>query len=210
MGDKTAAIAGGGYPDEGGDSDVWAALTLDGPPADCGGQPAECTVRRKLLAQITRGLDAARATQLVAVLSPLARTEMLSAGGPDCGSTWTTVPTHQERRLVNSEFVAATQQRLGSLARPPSALACQIRGSDGTACGALLDGGMRHADVCPYGYIRVHKAMVAAVVNEATRAGADADIERYVPELIHQKDVGMLEDAKLDAVVRCPRADPAS
>ena len=61
-------------------------------------------------------------------------------------------------------LTTATQQRLGALARPPAALTCQIRSSDGVACGALLDGRMHHADVCPRGYIRVHKAMVAAVV----------------------------------------------
>ena len=63
---------------------------------------------------------------------------------------------------------------------------------------------MHHADVCPHGYIRVHKAMVAAVVNEAVRAGADADVERYVPELMRRKQDGTIEDAKMDAVVSWP------
>ena len=63
---------------------------------------------------------------------------------------------------------------------------------------------MQHADVCPHGYIRAHKAMVAAIVNEAVRAGADADLERYVPELMRQKVDGTIEDAKMDAVVSWP------
>ena len=63
---------------------------------------------------------------------------------------------------------------------------------------------MHHADVCPHGYIRVHKAMVAAVVNEAVRAGADADLERYVPELMRQKADGTFEDAKMDTVLSWP------
>ena len=96
------------------------------------------------------------------------------------------------------------QQRLGAVARPPAALTCQTRGSDGAACGALLDGRVHHADVCPHGYIRVHKALVAAVVHEAVRAGADADVERYVPELMRQKLDGAFEDAEMDAVLSWP------
>ena len=53
--------------------------------------------------------------------------------------------------------------------------------------GALLDARTRHAVICPHGYVRVHTAMVAAVANEAARAGGDVDLERYVPELARQK-----------------------
>ena len=46
--------------------------------------------------------------------------------------------------------------------------------------------------------------MVAAIVHEAARAGADADLERYVPELMRQKVDGTIEDAKMDAVLSWP------
>ena len=102
MGDTTPVVDHASHPDEGGDSDVWAALTRGATMSEWGGQPAECAVRRKLLAKTTRGLGAVRATQLAMALPPAARTEMLSAGGPGCGSTWTIVP-HAAR-------VAARQQ----------------------------------------------------------------------------------------------------
>ena len=129
---------------------------------------------------------------------------MLSAGGAGCGSAWTSVPIRTEWRMVNSEFAMATQQRLGAARREPCSITCQIKSSDGAACGALLDDRMHHADVCPHGYIRVHKALVAAVVNEAVRAGAVTDVERYVPELMRVKVDGAIEDAKMDAVISWP------
>ena len=50
------------HPDQGDDADIWASLTFEAPLAEWGGQPAECAVRRRLLAKILRGIDAVRAT----------------------------------------------------------------------------------------------------------------------------------------------------
>ena len=107
MGDRAPTVGSSSHPDEGDDADVWSALTRDEATLNWGGEPAECTVRRKLLAKITRGLDAVRATHLASGLTAMARAEMMSAGGPGCGSTWTVVPTRNEWRLLNSEFVTA-------------------------------------------------------------------------------------------------------
>ena len=131
MGERAATYATGNHPDEGDDADIWTALTRDESTLSRGGEPAECTARRKLLEKITRGLDAVRATALVAGLGAPASTDMLSAGGPGCGSAWASVPSRSEWRLVNSEFAMATQQRLGAARREPCSFSCQIKSSDG-------------------------------------------------------------------------------
>ena len=151
LGEKTAVMEQSAHPDQGDDSDVWASLAYEAPLAEWGGQPAECAVRRRLLAKLLRGIDAVRATQLALALHPAGRTDMLSSGGPGCGTTWTQVPTRQEWRLTNSALVTATQQRLGALARPPCSTTCQIKDSEGNQCGAPLDSRMQHAGVCPHG-----------------------------------------------------------
>ena len=203
MGDKTPTSGNGGHPDEGDDADVEAALARDGPPPECGGQPAEFIAPEAPREDYARPGRGAGHEIGGCPAAGSARREALG-GGPGLWEHMGKAPTRQAWRFVNSEFVAAAQQRLGALARPPSALACQIRCSDGSVCGALLGGRMRHANVCPRGYIRVHKAMAASVVNEATRAGADVDIERYAQELMRQTGDGAIEDAKMDAVVSWP------
>ena len=82
LGDRTPTGYRAAHTDEGDDADVWMALTREEATLTWGGEPAECAVRRKLLAKLTRGIDAVRATHLVGGLTAPARTEMLSSGGP--------------------------------------------------------------------------------------------------------------------------------
>ena len=60
-GEQTPTYAAGHHPDEGDDADVWTTLTREEATLSCGGKPAECAVRRKLLARITRGVEAVQA-----------------------------------------------------------------------------------------------------------------------------------------------------
>ena len=77
------------------------------------------------------------------------RAEMLSASGAERRPMWTAVPARQGWRLVNNEFVVATQQRLGVEQRPRGATRCPVKVAAWSVRGALLCGRMRQADPPP-------------------------------------------------------------
>ena len=80
LGDRCVPAGAGAHSDAGDDAEVWDTLAREWPAEEQRGQPSERAQRGKLLARITRGIDAVRAASLVERLSKEARTEMMSAG----------------------------------------------------------------------------------------------------------------------------------
>ena len=83
---------------------------------------------------------------------------------------------------------------------------CQLTTREDDACGAVLEGTLRHASLCGKGpaHLRPHTALITVLRRDLERSGAGVDIERVVPEWYNVMDDGTISEARLDLVVRYP------
>ena len=191
------------------------------PPSDHthGLTPKDRRSRRRLAGRINRALDLLRACRVWrAEPSARRRRTMLEGGGPGVGRTWTTPPGRQVVKMTGAQWQTSTLLRLGLLTRPPRCLTCCLRKADHKPCNKALDDELLHVTSCNCGPVRhrPHECAKHALSSALRGAGANTDIERYIPELYtpdHEAILdlsvswpGSAETYLLDVTVRSPDA----
>ncbi len=137
---------------------------------------------------------------------------MLSSSGTWCGSFWTSGPI-EWARPPNLQWRIAFLRRLGSAVVPPRER-CHLQSGDraaaaGVPCGRTLDLKGDHPLVCKTkaGRLRLHHSVAQGLALELRRhGGAQAALEKRVPELHKVGADGTVKEAILDVVVRWPAA----
>eukprot|EP00973_Karenia_brevis_P070135 9748981-Karenia_brevis.AAC.1 len=143
-----------------------------------------------MASRIFRHLDALQATLVWQRAPRWKREAMLSAGGSGAGGVWISAPCKLVDYFTNSHFRAATRRRLCILKPVPGSMCCipeRTRDdSEPQLCGQGLDVPFVHPLLCKCGVARMrpHRALAGAMAKWFRQAGAEADLERVVPELL--------------------------
>ena len=107
--------------------------------------------------------------------------------------------------MPNGQWRVATLKRVGALT-PPQGARCAHMNRAGQRCGQLLGPDAVHLDLCRHaaGRLRPHTAGVQSSAQHSRRLGANADVERCVPELAVWPTEEKCTDAILDVVAWWP------
>ena len=219
------------------DASPWAKdrpskeIVRPAPDAAPGETPVESVARatafRKLQSRTQAALEAVLAASTWKALPPDQQTTMLSAGGPNTGTTWTATHNSPMDLMKNAHWRMATSLRLGLVPTTENATCSLCRNTDGEQCGTSLKEQPHHPHCCKFGGARhrPHLAMQRVLHRQIVAAGGFCDLERHVPELYdtvvkNGKTVdrsaimdavvsfpGELSQRWVDVSVRCPHAD---
>lgn len=141
----------------------------------------------KLLSRLCAGLEATEVARPWTAAGQADAIGMLSSRGPGTGATWAGTHRSPHELLPNAHWRIAIANRVGLDVTPPSAT-CQLAASTsraGDVCGRALAATPHHPEGCKKGaaHMSPHRNLAATLAALVRRAGAVADIERYVPEL---------------------------
>ena len=126
---------------------------------------------------------------------------MREAGGPGTGQVWQSLPSERLAEMTSAQWRVATGRRLHVLRRPLTAAGCNLRKHRGQICREPLDAELTHCELCNVGTVRhrPHRAMQVAIATEMKKAGAEVEIEAWIPELSR-----LGEDARMDLCIGWP------
>ena len=145
----------------------------------------------KLQSRILSAVEAVQAVKLHAELSTEQQAIMLSAGGPDTGTSWTATHKSPTELAQNAQWRMATALRHGATPDAGPRSTCALRrDNDGHMCKQSLATHPFHLFCCKYGGARnrPHRAVQCTLRRLIEQAGDHADMERHVPELYDWDD----------------------
>ena len=155
----------------------------------------------RYMGSILQLLEGIRATYLWQQKPKLAKTEMLAAGGPKTGMTWTANPDTTIGHLPDAHWRCITRERLGMLrARPGTQCGLPRSARRGGCCGKALDPRMRHVWHCrtAVARLRIHNSINYALASDLRAAKGNVDVERAMPDMAVRKADGSIEEAVMD------------
>ena len=171
---------------------------------------------KHLLSGLLRHSADVRFATLFAGSAPAERVRLLSAGGPNAGSSMVAQLSVAGVHMTDWQWTSACRWRLGLMFSGRLGTCCNQR-RDGTCCQHPLDREGDHAADCPCGPLRNqrHDELSEVYADILEEAGGIARREVYVEELSGAREAVLdvwaygipeLPDLLLDVTVRHPRA----
>jgi hypothetical protein len=171
---------------------------------------------KHLLSGLLRHSADARFTKLFADALPAERVRLLSAGGPNAGSSMVAQLSVAGVHMTDWQWTSACRWRLGLMFSGRLGTCCNQR-RDGSCCQNPLDREGDHAADCPCGPLRNqrHDELSEIYADILEEAGGIARREVFVEELSGAREAVLdvwaygipeLPDLLLDVTVRHPRA----
>jgi hypothetical protein len=171
---------------------------------------------KHLLSGLLRHSADARFAELFGAATAGERIRLLSAGGPNAGSSMVAQLSTAGVHMTDWQWTSACRWRLGLMFQGRLGSCCNQR-RDGTCCQQLLDSEGNHAADCPCGPLRNqrHDDLAEIYADILEEAGGLARREVFVEELsgateavldVWAYGIPELPDLLLDITVRHPRA----